>query len=127
MGARAGEARPLAGVRLFLRAAAAVCAGITFIDHDPATAGAYHSAEIPYFLKTRESLNLFRRTRIWEDTDVALEEDMTALLLSFARSGEPRSKRVPGWPVFDAAQPRVVSLGMEVQVQEWPNYAASAA
>ena len=98
--------------------------GITFIDHDPATAGAYHSAEIPYFLKTRESLNLFRRTRIWEDIDVALEEDMTALLLSFARSGEPRSKRVPRWPVFDAAQPRVVSLGEEVQVQEWPNYAA---
>ena len=52
--------------------------GITFIDHDPATAGAYHSAEIPYFLRTRDSLNLFRQTRIWEDVDVALEEDMAA-------------------------------------------------
>jgi len=101
--------------------------GITFIDHDPATAGAYHSAEIPYFLKTRESLNLFRQTRIWEDVDVALEEDMTSLLLSFARDGEPRSKRVPRWPAFDAAQPRVVSLGVEVQVQDWPNYAALGA
>jgi para-nitrobenzyl esterase len=98
--------------------------GITFVDHDPATAGAYHSAEIPYFLKTRESLNLFRRTRIWEDVDVALEEDMTALLLSFARDGEPRSKRVPRWPAFDAAQPRVVALGVDVRVQDWPNYAA---
>jgi para-nitrobenzyl esterase len=101
--------------------------GITFIDHDPATAGAYHSAEIPYFLKTRESLNLFRQTRIWEDVDVALEEDMTSLLLSFARDGKPRSKRVPSWPVFDAAQPRVVSLGVEVRVQDWPNYAALGA
>jgi para-nitrobenzyl esterase len=100
--------------------------GITFIDHDPATAGAYHSAEIPYFLQTRESLNLFRRTRIWEDVDVALEQDMTALLLSFARTGEPRSKRVARWPVFDAARPRVVALGEEVQVQDWPNYAALA-
>ena len=45
--------------------------GITFIDHDPATAGAYHSAEIPYFLRTRESLNLFRQTRIWEGVDLA--------------------------------------------------------
>ena len=53
--------------------------GITFIDHDPATAGAYHSAEIPYFLRTRDSLNLFRQTRIWEDVDVALEEDMGEL------------------------------------------------
>ena len=82
--------------------------GITFVDHDPATAGAYHSAEIPYFLRTRESLNLFRRTRIWEDVDAALEEDMAALLLSFARDGEPQSTRVPRWPAFDAAQPRVV-------------------
>jgi para-nitrobenzyl esterase len=98
--------------------------GITFIDHDPATAGAYHSAEIPYFLQTRESLNLFRRTRIWEDVDVALEQDMTALLLSFARTGEPRSKRVARWPAFDAARPRVIALGEEVQIQEWPNYAA---
>jgi para-nitrobenzyl esterase len=101
--------------------------GITFIDHDPATAGAYHSAEIPYFLKTRESLNLFRQTRIWEDVDIALEEDMTALLLSFARDGEPRSKRVPSWPPFAAANPRVVSLGIDVQVQDWPNYAALGA
>jgi para-nitrobenzyl esterase len=101
--------------------------GITFIDHDPATAGAYHSAEIPYFLKTRESLNLFRQTRIWEDVDVALEEDMTSLLLSFARDGVPSSKRVPRWPAFDAAQPRVVQLGVEVKVQDWPNYATLGA
>jgi len=101
--------------------------GITFIDHDPATAGAYHSAEIPYFLKTRDSLNLFRQTRIWEDVDGALEDDMTSLLLSFARDGEPRSKRVSHWPVFEAAHPRVVSLGVDVQVQDWPNYAALGA
>jgi len=95
---------------------------ITFVDHDPATAGAYHSAEIPYFLRTRESLNLFRQTRIWEDVDVELERDMTELLVSFARDGKPKSARVPNWPVFDAAQPRVVSLGAEIRVVEWPNY-----
>ena len=64
--------------------------GFPFIDHKTGDGRRVSPAEIPYFLKTRESLNLFRRTRIWEDTDVALEEDMTALLLSFARSGEPR-------------------------------------
>src|SRR6185503_2615652 len=97
---------------------------ITFVDHDPATAGAYHSAEIPYFLRTRESLNLFRQTRIWEDVDVALERDMTDLLVSFARDGTPKSARVPSWPVFDPARPRVVSLGAEIRVVEWPNYEA---
>ncbi len=37
----------------------------------------------------RDSLNLFRQTRIWEDVDVALEEDMGSLLVSFARDGKP--------------------------------------
>jgi para-nitrobenzyl esterase len=97
--------------------------GIEFVDHDPATAGAYHSAEIPYFLRTRDSLNLFRRTRNWEDVDLALEEDMTSLLVSFARDGVPRSRRVPEWPRFDAAKPRVVSFGVDVSVVDWPNYA----
>ncbi len=63
--------------------------GITFIDHDPATAGAYHTGEVPYFLRTRESLNLFRQTRNWEPVDVDLEDDMSALLVSFARTGTP--------------------------------------
>jgi para-nitrobenzyl esterase len=96
--------------------------GITFIDHDPATVGAYHSGEIPYFLRTRGSLNLFRRTRIWEPVDEALEQDMSALLVSFAREGRPHSPRVPDWPRFDAGNPRLVSLGEEIRVVEWPNH-----
>jgi para-nitrobenzyl esterase len=98
--------------------------GITFIDHDPATVGAYHSGEIPYFLRTRESLNLFRKTRTWENVDVELEEDMASLLLTFARSGKPTSARVSQWPVFTAERPRVVSLGTEITIIDWPNYRA---
>jgi para-nitrobenzyl esterase len=98
--------------------------GITFIDHDPATAGAYHSGEIPYFLRTRESLNLFRTTRIWEDVDVALEDDMASLLVSFARDGRPKSARVPRWPEFTSARPQVVSLGAAIEIVDWPNYEA---
>ena len=98
--------------------------GITFIDHDAATAGAYHSAEIPFFLRTRESLNLFRQTRNWEDVDVALEEDMADLLVSFARTGRPVSARVPQWPAFTADKPRVVSLGATISLIDWPNHKA---
>ena len=97
---------------------------ITFIDHDPATAGAYHSAEIPYFLVTRDSLNLFRQTRIWEPVDAALEEDMSTLLVSFATEGKPHSRRVHDWPAFSRDHPQVVSLGVEVGVADWPNYAS---
>ena len=96
--------------------------GITFIDHDPANAGAYHTGEVPYFLRTRESLNLFRQTRNWEPVDARLEDDMSGLLLSFARNGVPVSPRVPQWPRFDARRPRVVSLGEEIRVVDWPNY-----
>ena len=98
--------------------------GITFVDHDPATAGSYHSAEIPYFLRTRDSLNLFRQTRVWEEVDIALEEDMAALLVSFARTGKPQSARVREWPIFDPAKPRVVSLGTEIEIGAWPNFDA---
>lgn len=96
--------------------------GVRFADHDPSTAGAYHSGEIPYFLATRESLNLFRRTRDWQPVDDALEKEMSALLLSFARDGQPRSPRVPRWPEFDPMDPRVVTLGETIAVVEWPNH-----
>ena len=99
-------------------------AGIRFVDHDPATAGAYHSGEIPYFLGTRESLNLFRHTRDWGPIDDALEQDMSELLHSFARDGKPRSPRVPDWPAFDANQPQVLRLGEQLGVTEWPNHRA---
>ncbi len=98
--------------------------GITFVDHDPATAGAYHTGEVPYFLKTREALNLFRQTRNWEPVDEQLENDMSQLLLSFARTGKPSSPRVNQWPIFNSANPRMVSLAEQVGLIGWPNHAA---
>jgi len=97
--------------------------GITFIDHDPATAGAYHTGEVPYFLRTRESLNLFRRTRDWEPADELLESRMSGLLLSFARTGQPVSLGVQQWPAFEPRQPRVLVLGTEMHIESWPDYA----
>jgi para-nitrobenzyl esterase len=98
--------------------------GITFIDHDPATAGAYHTAEVPYFLRTRDALNLFRKTRTWEPVDQALEDDAAQLLLTFARGQAPSSPRIKQWPLFDAKRPKMVLLGPEVSVIDWPNHRA---
>jgi para-nitrobenzyl esterase len=100
--------------------------GVRFLDHDPSTAGAYHSGEIPYFLGTRESLNLFRRTRDWGPVDENLEREMSALLLSFARDGRPRSPAVTRWPQFDPLQPRVLYLGEDIGVAAWPNHRSFA-
>lgn len=91
--------------------------GITFVDHDPATVGAYHTGEVPYFLRNLDSLNLFRQTRDWTPLDYQLRDTMSGLILSFARTGVPRAD----WPRFDPKQPRVLMLGEAVKVIDWPN------
>ncbi|MFM2300286.1 MAG: hypothetical protein RLZZ84_22 [Pseudomonadota bacterium] len=97
--------------------------GITFSDHDPATVGAYHTGDVPYWLRTRAALNLFRVTRNWEPGDVALEGEMSAALLSFARSGVPTSPALGQWPRFDPARPRLIWLGTESKPISWPHLA----
>lgn len=97
--------------------------GITFSDHDPASVGAYHTGDVPYWLRTREALNLFRPTRNWEPGDGALESEMSAALLSFARSGVPVSPALGRWPAFDPAHPRLIWLGLESKAIDWPHFA----
>ncbi|MEH3107884.1 MAG: carboxylesterase family protein [Sphingomonas fennica] len=98
-------------------------AGIRFSDHDPATAGAYHSGDVPYWLGTRDSLDLFRRTRDWQAGDTTLEAEMRAALLAFARTGRPASPAIGAWPAFDAAAPRLVSLDTTSGIVAWPHFA----
>ncbi len=92
--------------------------GIRFADHDPATAGAYHTGDVPYWFRTLDSLNLFRTTRVWEAGDRALEEQMSSMLLAFARTGVPAAD----WPAFDPKRPRVMRLGFDGGVIDWPHY-----
>lgn len=66
--------------------------GITFSDHDPATVGAYHTGDMPCWLRTRDALNLFGTTRVWESGDLTLEREEA--LLAFARTGRPVSPGV---------------------------------
>jgi para-nitrobenzyl esterase len=97
--------------------------GITFSDHDPGTVGAYHTGDVPYWLRTRDSLNLFRVTRIWEPGDLSLETEMSGALLSFARTGVPISPVLGRWPVFDPGRPRLVMLGTPSAITDWPHFA----
>jgi para-nitrobenzyl esterase len=92
-------------------------AGIAFSDHDPATVGAYHTGEVPYFLRSLDSLNLFRKTRDWSAEDQALSNVMSNAILSFARTGSPGQ----GWPAFDARKPRAMQLDLQQKLIDWPN------
>ncbi len=90
-------------------------AGITFSDHDPATVGAYHTGEVPYFLRSLDSLNLFRTTRDWTAEDRALSDTMSGAILRFARTGNP------GWAAFDAKKPMLMRFDFGGAVTDWPN------
>jgi para-nitrobenzyl esterase len=68
--------------------------GVTFSDFDPATAGAYHMGDVPYFLGTYEAFNLFRRTRDWTPWDRELSNAMQDVVISFAKTGNPSTKGV---------------------------------
>ncbi|MCX7283196.1 MAG: carboxylesterase family protein [Novosphingobium sp.] len=95
--------------------------GITFSDHDPATVGAYHTGDVPYWLRTRDALNLFRPTRIWEPADESLEAEMAGALLSFARTGVPSSATLGPWPAFNPARPQLIWLGEKPAAVAWPH------
>jgi len=84
--------------------------GITFADLDPATAGAYHTSEVPYFLQTLDSLNLFRRTRDWKAEDRRLSDTLADSLIAFAATGDPSTAAAP-WPAYDLADERLVTIG----------------
>lgn len=92
-------------------------AGITFADHDPATVGAYHTGEVPYFLRNFDIYNAFRKTRDWGPVDEKLRDTMSGMILSFARTGKP----APDYPAFSIRKPQVMQLGEEVKVIDWPN------
>ena len=100
--------------------------GISFSDHDPMAAGSYHTGDVPYWLRTRDALNLFRTTRIWEPVDAALEAEMSAALLAFARNGHPASPVLGSWPAFDAAAPKLALLVERPALADWPHFADMA-
>lgn len=94
--------------------------GVRFTDHNPETAGSYHSADVPYWLGTLDSLNRFRSTRNWTAQDRQLSQQMMDALLSFARTGAPGKE----WPRFSPSTPEVRQLGETSGKISWPNFKA---
>jgi para-nitrobenzyl esterase len=94
--------------------------GAKFSDHDPATIGAYHTGDVPYWLQTLDSLNLFRTTRNWSQYDRELASRMSDVIVSFARTGKPALSGIE-WPAYRSDDERVVELGDSVRVIVLPN------
>jgi para-nitrobenzyl esterase len=77
-------------------------AGVKLADLDPATAGAYHTADIPYWFGTLDKYNWLQHTRDWGPTDRKLSEEMMDTLIAFARTGDPSTAAVK-WPAWKAS------------------------
>ena len=91
--------------------------GATFSDFNPATAGAYHMGDVPYFLGTYEAFNLFRRTRDWTAWDRELSSAMQDVAIAFARTGNPSTRAVQ-FRVYAPDDETRVDFGDTIKVEK---------
>lgn len=89
-------------------------------DLDLATAGAYHTSEVPFWLNTIDSFNRFRQTRDWSAADRTFSTDMMNSLIAFAGQGNPNTAKLT-WVRFDPKKPRLLELGTEAHIAAWPD------
>jgi len=87
--------------------------GVHIADQDPATVGAYHTGDIPYWLGTLDIYNSLRRTRDWTPHDRQLSTTMMDDLIAFARDGKPGA----AWPAWSPRDERETLFGDSIAVR----------
>jgi para-nitrobenzyl esterase len=90
--------------------------GVQIADQNTATVGAYHTSEVPYYFGTQDAYNMFRPTRNWTPFDRELSQKMTAVLISFANTGDPSTADVQ-WPAWSAQREQYMSFGDQVKLE----------
>ncbi|WP_293374415.1 carboxylesterase family protein [Phenylobacterium sp. SCN 70-31] len=113
-----GPGRRKAYVYMFSRAHP-FAPGVDFMDFDPSTAGAYHSADPAYWLNNLDAVNFDRETRRWTDRDRRLADRMSDMLVAFARTGDPSLSDLRA-PPYDPADERLIELGDTIAVAPFP-------
>lgn len=93
--------------------------GVIIADQDPATIGAYHTADVPYWFGTLDAFNSLRPTRAWTAADRDLSRLMMGSLISFAQSGSPSSKALP-WPAWSQTNQQMMVFGDGARVEKLP-------
>lgn len=73
--------------------------GVQIADQNIETVGAYHTADMPYWLNTLDKYNMLRTTRAWTEGDRALSAQMLGALIAMAETGSPSTKAV-AWPAL---------------------------
>jgi len=91
--------------------------GVAFADQNPATVGAYHTADLPYWFDTLDRYNSLRPTRAWTAYDRELADRMTGALIALAETGSPSTAALP-WPAWSAASPRYVEFGDAISIRD---------
>lgn len=114
----AANGKPPAYLGLFTRKHP-YAAGVKFADQDPATVGAYHTADVPYWFDTMGAYNRFRTTRVPSAWDRELTDRMVGALIAFARTGSPSTSAMP-WPAYSAREPKYLELGDATVVRPLP-------
>ena len=94
--------------------------GVVIAGHDVKTAGAYHTSEVPFWLGTLESFNLFRDTRAWGESDRSLSQAMQESLVAFAKTGSPAISALT-WPQFAKNEPQLLMLAHHSGERPWPD------
>jgi para-nitrobenzyl esterase len=114
--AQAGAAKSPAYITLFTRKHP-YAPGLVLADQNPATVGAYHTADVPYWFGTLDAFNLFRPTRVWSDYDRKLSAQMMQSLIALARTGSPDT---PGltWPEWSKRNERYMVFGDDVRAEK---------
>jgi para-nitrobenzyl esterase len=90
--------------------------GVRIADQNPATVGAYHTADVPYWFDTLDTYNWQRPTRVWTDYDRELTDHMAGALIAFAENGSPATPKL-NWPAWSAQSPQYLVFGDTVAVQ----------
>ncbi len=90
--------------------------GVTFTDQDPGTVGAYHTADVPYWLGTLDRYNDLRPTRDWTAADRDLSAKMLGALIALAETGSPSTAALP-WPAWSPAAPVMVVLDTPPRIE----------
>ena len=91
--------------------------GVKIADQDPATIGAYHTADVPYWFGTLEAFNMFRPTRVWTNDDRKLSDTMMRSLIAFADTGSPQLNDFT-WPAWNKSNEQYVVFGDAPKVEK---------
>jgi para-nitrobenzyl esterase len=86
---------------------------VRIADQNIATVGAYHTADIPYYLGTLDAYNMLRPTRRWTAWDRALSQQMMGALIAMAATGSPDTSAMR-WPKWTKRKETKLLFGDDV-------------